>query len=681
MFPGYDSYISEAAWFPVVCEIKNDGPTFSGVIEFQPSQFNNGQTRRMAVELPTGTLKRVVLPAFAAGRFQNNWDVRLYDESGRVRAEQTGLQPRRLVPAGGVLLGAMPRTPSGLPVLRQADNVDSEMQPVCARLQTPLFPDNPLVLEGLTALYLNSEKAVDLNIDQVNALLAWLNGGGHLIVAVEQPGDVNSVPWLRKLIPASLTDLQPLAKHAELHGYVRGVLSVPYGTAGAVMPNPAYSTFIDLPEDTTFEQAPMQVVTAQLQNAEVLAQSGSVPLIIRGEVGHGRVTVLLFSPEREPVRSWKNLPSFWARMAEVPPPYYSQKYFGQRNAWSIDGVFGAMIDSRQVRKLPVGWLLLLLVVYLGVIGPFDQYWLKRIRRPMLTWITFPCYVVLFSLLIYFIGYKLRAGQSEWNELHVVDVLLNGESAELRGHTYADVYSPVNAILPVAAQEHYSAFRGVFQGNMIGSPDSEKADIEQAGDNYKALVHVPVWTSQLFESDWWDTAPIPLTLNVTRENGGYAVEVGNRLEQGITNVNIVVEDRLIPLGALAAGQTNTWHVQTQSGVSVNDFVNGKSHPFQQAVMSRRNAFGDTARGQIDDLPQSCMAVSFISLATGGQPGESGFIAPPGMDLAALLGRHQAVLLAWTPDYSPVKPLNQFTARRASKYTLWRLAAPVVGAGPL
>jgi len=48
-------------------------------------------------------------------------------------------------------------------------------------------------------------------------------------------------------------------------------------------------------------------------------------------------------------------------------------------------------------------LLLLLIVYLVVIGPLDQFWLKKIGKPMLTWITFPCYVVMFSLLIYFIG--------------------------------------------------------------------------------------------------------------------------------------------------------------------------------------------------------------------------------------------------------------------------------------
>jgi len=42
-----------------------------------------------------------------------------------------------------------------------------------------------------------------------------------------------------------------------------------------------------------------------------------------------------------------------------------------------------MIDSKQVRKLPVGWLLFLLLVYLVVIGPLDHPGLKRINRPML----------------------------------------------------------------------------------------------------------------------------------------------------------------------------------------------------------------------------------------------------------------------------------------------------------
>src|SRR5687767_14441605 len=56
VFLGYDGTVREASWFPVVCEIKNDGAPFNGVVEVSPEQYGKGQTQQMAVELPTGTL-------------------------------------------------------------------------------------------------------------------------------------------------------------------------------------------------------------------------------------------------------------------------------------------------------------------------------------------------------------------------------------------------------------------------------------------------------------------------------------------------------------------------------------------------------------------------------------------------------------------------------------------------
>ena len=34
VFLGYDGTVREASWFPILCEIKNDGPAFAGVIGF-----------------------------------------------------------------------------------------------------------------------------------------------------------------------------------------------------------------------------------------------------------------------------------------------------------------------------------------------------------------------------------------------------------------------------------------------------------------------------------------------------------------------------------------------------------------------------------------------------------------------------------------------------------------------
>jgi hypothetical protein len=317
--------------------------------------------------------------------------------------------------------------------------------------------------------------------------------------------------------------------------------------------------------------------------------------------------------------------------------------------------------------------LLLLIVYLVVIGPFDKYWLNKIKRPMLTWITFPCYVVFFSLMIYFIGYKLRAGESEWNELHVVDVLVHGNLGELRGRTYASIYSPVNAKYRVEGKQNCSTFRGEFQSSMSGSESSERAEVYQDGNNYRADIFVPVWTSQLFVSDWWLTAPVPIEARVVSDGGNWVVTVINHLEHPLLHAEAVLDDRIVELGSdVPPGASKTFHIARGQGARLQDFLTQQGANFASAASSRQNAFGSTASGQIGDLPRSSMAASFLSRT---QQGPFEFISPPGLDLSPLVEEGDAIILAWSQDYSPIQPINQFSPRRSHRDTLWRLAVPV------
>ena len=243
---------------------------------------------------------------------------------------------------------------------------------------------------------------------------------------MEQVAEIDARPWLKSLFPCDLKEMQPVAGHPELQAWLRSpTWATNYSTrprlpgrssTSSARTGAGASPFSDIPDDLTFETTSLEVATGQVREGRVEVAAGDAPLIVTANHGRGRVTALLFSPEREPFRSWRNLPVFWAKLTDVPAEFYAQDQnnYGQMKMGS-DGIFGAMIHTRQVHKLPVGWLLFLLLVYLVVIGPLDQYWLKRIGKPMLTWITFPSYVVLFSLVIYLIGYKLRAGDSEWTE--------------------------------------------------------------------------------------------------------------------------------------------------------------------------------------------------------------------------------------------------------------------------
>jgi hypothetical protein len=712
VFPGYEGIVPEAAWFPVVCEIKNDGPSFTGTVELDGGRFNKDQTRRAVVELPTGTLKRFVIPVFAAARGSGGWDVRLLDERGRVRAEQRGIQARRSIASDTTLLGALVRTPAGTPVIRPIVQPDASLQPAAARLLPAIFPDNPVVLEAMPCLYLNSERALDLKVGQVNALEAWLHGGGHLIIGVEQVTDITATPWLKGLLPCALTDMQTVPMHPELQDWLRSPnwpTNPPTGVGNqrgnsfqpryGMQPRPAPASpprgtrpgpsgtypqseagtvnpFRDLPDDPAFEAAAIQAAVGEMRDGQVVVSAGGKPLVVTASRGWGRITLLLFSPEREPFKSWKNLPVFWAKLAEVPGALYVGGDYRQQGGWSSDGIFGAMLDSRQVHKLPVTWLLLLLLVYLGVIGPLDQYWLKRINRPMLTWVTFPCYVVLFSLLIYVIGYKLRAGESEWNELHLVDVLRRGDQAELHGRTYASIYSPSNQRYTLESRQEFATVRSEFAGSFSGAQPGEKATFLQQGDgSSKAEIFVPVWTSLLFVSDWWQPEPLPLGVTVVPQGEQWQVQVDNRTESKLTNIHLVIEDRIVRLGEVPANSARTFTVAPEHGMALSTFLDQNGAGFFSAVRARQRTFGGGETARLDDLPNGSIAASFLSRLSSGQQPMSRFIAPPGLDLSSVVTHGDAILFAWAGDYSPVKSLRQFSPRRTQRNTLWRVAVPV------
>jgi hypothetical protein len=679
-FLGYDDIIPERSWFPITCEIFNDGPAFNAVVEVTAQDFGEGQTRRVMLDLPTNTRKRITIPVFATSR---NWNVRLLDERGKVRAEQP-LVPRRMMKSGLPLIAALARTVAGVPVLPECPaffNDDSKYS--VSRLQTALFPDNPLALEGIDMLYLSSEKAVDLSLGQVNALMAWLQDGGHLVIGVEQLTDVNATPWLRELIPCTLSSIVNLSAHQALLEWARSGIVVPEngdqarsrGQSRSSPPVNALSSADMVADDAQFDAATMQVATGALRDGRVLIGDPAAPLAIDGTRGRGRVTVLTFSPEREPFVSWKNRVWFWSKLAGVPQSaYLNPNGLAAANRLSSDGIFRAMIETKQVRKLPLGWLLALLVAYLVVIGPLDQYWLKKINRQMLTWITFPCYVVFFSALIYFIGFHLRAGELEWNELDVVDILPDSDRAVLRGQTYVSIYSPNNAHYQLASNRKFASLRGEYLGNFGGNQEGSRATVDQTGNNFHADAFVPVWTSELFVSDWVEPSALPLNMTVRPGHNGWDVTVDNALDHSLQDLHAVLDGRLYTLGDVPAGQSKTFTVNAGQGSLVSEMARQYGDRFRTAVGNLRSSFGNNVN-QITDVPQAATATSFLTFVNmGGQQTWNNFTGPANLDLSRFTGENYAILLAWDAGHA-IGTLNQFTPKRFHSDTLFRLVVPV------
>ncbi len=689
VFLGYDGVVPANGWFPIVCELHNDGPSFNAVVEVS-SDSGGQQSRQVPVELPTNTRKRICIPVYSSSRHRT-WNVRLLDDRGKVRSEQTMLSPRRVMVADMPVVAAISRTVGGVPPLPTIPNKSQDVQPVTARLQPAIFPDNPLALEGIDLLYLSSEKALELSEPQVAALTAWLQRGGHLVVSVEQTSDLSGVPWLKQMLPCELTGTANLQNHEQLVEWTKArdhsIVPTPPPTnkrpRNKKKPNnnqnnnqdstPVFRS-AEIRDDPEFEAAPMSVVTGKLTDGHVLIGDEATPLVIEATRVRGKITVLTFSPEREPFVSWKSREWFWAKMANIPLSTFESPDFVVDSArLSSDGIFGAMIDSKQIRKLPLGWLLLLLLAYLVVIGPLDQYWLKKINRQMWTWVTFPLYVVIFSGLIYLIGFHLRAGELEWNELNIVDVLQNGDFAVLRGQTYVSIYSPVNSHYSMASDQPFATLRGEYQGNFGGGQESSRASVVQKGNSFRADVFVPVWTSQLYVSDWLQPGPVPLTLKAVEENGKWKVTVENKTDRIYKPAHVVLGRRVFDLGDLPANQTKTFALDSSLGQTLAQFMGDYGDKFRGSAQARRQSFGNNGV-RIEDVALGSMAASFLSQANRGGNNWDDFNVPESLDLTRFAMSGQGILLAWDADHSMASPINKFNPRRIHRNSLVRLVVP-------
>ena len=709
VFPGYDYLQPDHGWFPITCEVQNDGPSYNAVIEVSAQQLGSAQTRRVAVDLPKGTLKRVGKHP-RLHRFRPVERAYLLDERGKVRSEQSLMQAK-VLPPDLPLVAGLCRTVQGLPTFPELPSRYQGLPPPtayrAARLEPATFPDNPIAMESISVLYLNSQKALELTEPQATAIMAWLQDGGHLVIGVEQISDITGSRWLQNLMPCDLTSVANLANHSQLQEWLQdwrpgaqpraaaprvgpraGPARNPNGTVPPRARRKHHSSLHhDAPHHrrrpAPLKPPPLPYLTGTLRDGTITIGERRRALAITAARGRGQITVLTFSPEREPFISWNNRPYFWAKLAGIAREKLQANDNNNANQPRLgsDGIFGAMIDSTAGAQASLSWLLLLLVAYLAVIGPLDQYWLKKLNRQMLTWITFPLYVAAFSGLIYLIGFHLRAGELEWNELNIVDVLPGTESAVLRGETYVSIYSPVNAHYPMESAQPYATLRGEYSGN-YGGQESSQVSVLQTGNNFQAEASVPVWTSQLFVSEWLQGSPLPpLEMTASRQATNWSVSVVNNTESELTHARAVLGARVFDLGPLPAHQTNAFHFDISQGTPVSAFAGHYTDSFRNAVNMRHQSFGNNVAA-IPDTIEGTMAACFLSFANlePAQPnqglyGMQSFTVYQNLDLARFAGQDHGILLAWDPGHSLVDGLNHFSAKRTHRDTLLRLVIPV------
>jgi hypothetical protein len=134
------------------------GRAFTGVIEVNPASYGKGQAQRFPIELPHRHVEAgrhsdlcAQPPSNSVGRAAC-WII-----AARCAPKPSGCGRNARWAGKPSSSGRCRARRRGLVALRTTKRNQPDIQPASARFQPAMFPDNPLVLEGLDAMYLNSE--------------------------------------------------------------------------------------------------------------------------------------------------------------------------------------------------------------------------------------------------------------------------------------------------------------------------------------------------------------------------------------------------------------------------------------------------------------------------------------------------------------------------------------------
>lgn len=306
------------------------------------------------------------------------------------------------------------------------------------------LPEDWRAYGGVDVLFWLDAKPSELRSQaQADALRTWVEFGGRLVVARSSDLGLAGSP-IGDLLPA-------IPKGA------RRLPGLP-ALAGAAGSAPA---------------GPAMILDSAPRGGRVRLEQDGVPLVIDAPLGTGRSIFVALDPLSGPFSGWTAAERFWPWLL---PPGRPAAESGTADGLSPPPAIGAVSLAQSAGQFPdvappaIGGLFLLIVIYLVIVGPFDYFVLKKLRRLELTWITFPAYVTIFTLLILFSGGAFIERAAYQREILVIDRAAG--AAQERRLALSAVLAPRNQrysltdVEPVSSNYLTSQFASLDLGNAV-----------------------------------------------------------------------------------------------------------------------------------------------------------------------------------------------------------------------
>ena len=550
----FANHYKSGTWTPVWVDLKAGPASFEGVVELTaPDDAGTPTAIRRAVSIKANEMATVTLYT-RPGSFGTEMGMRVISLADRrTKANWTGNTISTLGPeVAMVLTGGQPQGVGDLSEMGKYNVAANNLAPrVVVSPVRPRdgWPGRWYGLDGVDAVVIDTnDPATMTRLREAESLFEWVRQGGHLVVAVGRNWQaVKDSPLAELLpgVPAGRVDLSD-----------PGLIDQFAASGNKPLVPPGSKAKIQV---TKFEDW-------ESRGGIALSSSSVSPLVLRGPVGFGRVTMVGLDVDVKPFASWDEKKLFWDKLLDLRgyatdalnPNQGGNAFY---RAGSND-LAASLHDSLErfpgVRLVPFGWVAFFVFLYILLIGPGDYLFLRKVvKRMEMTWITFPAIVITVSALAYAAAYYFKGTELRINKVDALDV--DQTTGRVRGTTWLTLFSPQNqdydlgiAPLPPEAEPTgdpvVSAKATPRSANVetlmtwFGAPENPYggSGLSMNGGGYDYVpmsepeqvddVRVPIWSTKSFTGRWSGPLSSPLL------EADLTPEGPDRLRGTVTNVS-------------------------------------------------------------------------------------------------------------------------------------------------
>jgi len=427
---GFGGHYAADRWTPLRVTVHNRGESRGGRIIVpvkRDEYYGEPVLYSVPVDLPRGARKsyRLVIP-----RVEHRAQVKLIagGETLVTRLERAPHAPGDVLmvvlSSGEGILGFLHGTPapvSGGPTSPGWRGGGIPVELAIAQTQWGALPETWLGWDAVGAVVVAGAELGDARSRELEALRLWVRLGGTLIATGGARAPALAAGPLGELLPLKVTGTRAVDDLAELERWG---------------------------EEPIARRAALIADGDLCEGAEVLLGSAAEPLVVSGPVGAGSVVMTTFDFTAEPVRYWDGQERMWRRLVGegASRARGSTDFLSTATAvpsYMMPGgsapVAAAAGQTREA-SLPPLWLVAgFLVAYIVVLVPLNYWFVSRLGRRELAWLTTPAIILVFFCAAYGTGFALRGHRTLLNRVAVIEVEPGQSIARAVG--FVGIFSP------------------------------------------------------------------------------------------------------------------------------------------------------------------------------------------------------------------------------------------------